>query len=1182
MRSMLVMYGQFDIIKGIVYDAILGVPLIDYMTYQEVFFMKKIRSVLVANRGEIAIRVFRACNEMGIRTIAIYSKEDSLSLHRFRADESYLVGEGKKPVDAYLDIEDIVRIAHEHDVDAIHPGYGFLSENADLAKRCEEEGIIFIGPRVEHLIMFGDKINARIQAKKAGIQYIPGSDGPVMNYAEVERFAKEVGLPIMLKAVNGGGGRGMRMVNNMVDLRDAYDRAKSEAQLAFGNDEIYLEKCIINPKHIEVQIMGDEHGNVIHLYERDCSVQRRHQKVVEVAPAFSLPVELRQRICAAAIKLMKNVNYVNAGTVEFLVTADGNFYFIEVNPRVQVEHTITEMITGIDIVQTQIKVAEGYALDSDTIGIHSQDDIRCLGNAIQCRITTEDPMNNFMPDSGKIMVYRSGGGFGIRLDSGNAYTGAIITPYYDSLLVKTVSYALTHAGAVQKMLRALKEFRIRGVKTNIGFLINVLREQSFVDGSYDVNFIDDHPELFNLPVVQDRGTKLLKYIGETTINGYGGAGHTEKPVFEPLQLPTVPEGPYPDGTKQRFDSLGAEGFCKWVYDQEQIFLMDTTMRDAHQSLLATRVRSIDMLRVLEASSKKLSQLFSYECWGGATFDVAYRFLQEDPWERLREMRAKSPNILLQMLIRGANGVGYTSYPDNVVKQFVQLAAKNGVDVFRIFDCLNSLDNMYETIQAVRETGKIAEVALCYTGDILDPSRSKYDLAYYVNMAKEVAKAGANIVAIKDMAGLLKPEASYRLISALKDVLTVPVHLHTHDGAGNAVGTLCRAVDAGVDIVDGTFSAFAGGTSQPSMSTFYHAIQGKARKLNLDVQAMEEMSRYWASVRPYYKGVDKAEAYPSTSVYFHEMPGGQYSNLHQQAKSVGLGERWQEIQAMYHQVSMMFGDIIKVTPSSKVVGDMALFMVQNNLTEQAIYEKGDILDYPQSVVEFFEGRLGVPYGGFPEKLQKIILKGQKPLSERPGKMLAPVDFEGVRKKLADAGYKHDDEDVNAFCQYDKVFRDYNEKLKIYGDVSVLDTPTFFFGMNKNEEIHVEIEKGKDLIITLINISDPDDSGTRTITFLFNGVEREIQVVDKSIDLQTVSKRKADPTVPGDIGATLSGSVVKILVTKGQKVKKGEPLVVTEAMKMETTITAPLSGTVGEIYATKGQPIISGDCLLEIIE
>ena len=732
------------------------------------------------------------------------------------------------------------------------------------------------------------------------------------------------------------------------------------------------------------------------------------------------------------------------------------------------------------------------------------------------------------------------------------------------------------------MLRVLKEFRIRGVKTNIGFLINVLKSPEFIAGTYNVNFIDDHPELFNLPVVQDRGTKLLKYIGDTTINGYADAGHQDKPAFEALELPTPVEGAYPDGTKQKFDAMGPEKFSQWIKEQQKVFFTDTTMRDAHQSLFATRVRSIDMLRVLETASKKLPNLFSYECWGGATFDVAYRFLYEDPWVRLRQMRKKAPNILLQMLVRGANAVGYTSYPDNVVKNFIDLSAKNGIDVFRVFDSLNSLDNMYGTIQAVRENNKLAEVALCYTGDILDPSRDKYDLKYYVNMAKELQNAGANIIAIKDMAGLLKPEAAYRLVSALKDAVDLPIHLHTHDGSGNAICTYNRAIDAGVDIVDVAYSAFAGGTSQPSMSTLYYALSGKDRQPDLDVDAMEELSRYWATVRPYYKGVDKADAYPNTEVYQHEMPGGQFSNLRQQAKAVGLGDRWNEIKKMYHTVSMMFGDIIKVTPSSKVVGDMALFMVQNNLTEQDVYDKGDVLDFPQSVVEFFEGRIGIPYQGFPEKLQKIVLKGKKPLTERPGKSLAPVDFEAIRQKLTDAGYKHEDEDINAYCQYPKVFKDFNETVKKYGDVSVLDTPTFFFGMKKNEEVHVEIEEGKDLIITLINISDPDDSGVRTITFMFNGAEREIQVQDKSVDMKTVTRRKADPDKAGDIGATLSGSVVKVLVTKGQKVKKGEPLVVTEAMKMETTITSPIDGTVGEIYATKGQAIISGDCLLEVLE
>lgn len=1142
--------------------------------------MKKITSVLVANRGEIAIRVFRACHEMGIRTIAVYSKEDSLSLHRFRADESYLIGKGKKPVDAYLDIEEIIRVAHEHHVDAIHPGYGFLSENADLARRCAEEGITFIGPHIDHLTMFGDKVNARAQAKKAGIRFIPGSDGPVMNFAEVEKFAKDVGFPIMLKAVNGGGGRGMRMAHCMSDLKDAYERAKSEAKLAFGNDEIYLEKYIRNPKHVEVQIMGDEHGNVFHLYERDCSIQRRHQKVVEIAPAFALPRKLRQEICNAAVTLMKNVNYVNAGTVEFLVTPDGDFYFIEVNPRIQVEHTVTEMITGIDIVQTQIKVAEGYALTSDEIGIPSQEAIMCHGNAIQCRVTTEDPLNGFMPDSGKIIAYRSGGGFGVRLDSGNAFTGSIITPYYDSLLVKATTYGLTHAQAVQKMLRELDEFRILGVKTNIGFLTNVLREASFVRGDYDVNFIDDHPELFDLPVVHNRGTKLLKYIGEVTINGYSGKGPEVHPDFTPLELPEPATGDYPQGTKAIFDSRGAEGLAKWVLEQNQVLITDTTMRDAHQSLLATRVRSQDMLRVLETSAKKMPQFFSYECWGGATFDVAYRFLKEDPWKRLRAMRKKAPNVLLQMLIRGANAVGYTSYPDNVVKNFVELAAKNGIDVFRIFDSLNSLDNMKGTIEAVRETGKVAEVALCYTGDILDPSRSKYNLDYYVSMAKALEDAGAHIIAIKDMAGLLKPEAAYALVSALKEAVSVPIHLHTHDGSGNAVTTLCRAADAGVDIVDAAFSALAGGTSQPSMNSFYYAMSGKKNQPQLNIQAAEEMSRYWASVRPYYKGVDKGDPFPNTEVYDCEMPGGQFSNLKQQAKAVGLGDRWNEIKKMYHDVNLMFGDIVKVTPSSKVVGDMTLFMVQNDLTEKDIYERGDSLDYPQSVVDFFEGRLGVPYEGFPEKLQKIILKGRKPLDKRPGALLDPIDFEAVRTKLDNAQYNHTDEDVNAYCQYPKVFKDYEEFIKKYGDVSVLDTPTFFFGMTKNEEITVTLDEGVEPVIKLINVSDPDDRGMRTVTFMFNGAEREIDVIDKNVDQKTIVSKKADPNNPGDVAATLSGSVVTVLVKSGESVKKGQPLVVTEAMKMETTITAPIAGAVGTIYVTKGQAIMSGDCLLEI--
>jgi pyruvate carboxylase len=1142
--------------------------------------LKKIQSVLVANRGEIAIRVFRACNELGIRTVAIYSKEDRLSLHRSCADEAYLVGRGKKPVEAYLDIEDIVRIAHEHHADAIHPGYGFLSENSDLAKRCKEEGIIFIGPNVEHLIMFGDKINARLQAKKANISMIPGSEGPVPDFAAVKAFTEQYGYPIMIKAVNGGGGRGMRMVDCDEELQDAYDRAKSEALTAFGNDEIYIEKYLLNPKHIEVQILGDQHGNIVHLYERDCSVQRRHQKVVEIAPAFALAPELRKNICNAALKLMKNVNYISAGTVEFLVTPDGHYYFIEVNPRIQVEHTVTEMITGIDIVQSQIFIAEGYTLDSEEIAIPAQESIRCEGHAIQCRITTEDPMNDFMPDTGKLIAYRSGGGFGIRLDGGNAFTGSVITPYYDSLLVKATSWALTHEASIQKMTRTLKEFRIRGVKTNIHFLINVLQNKSFIDGSYNVNFIDQHPELFHLTVVHDRGTKLLHYIADTTINGYANVGPKARPIFEPLELPSMPAGGYPKGTKQLLDEMGPEKFSKWIMEQPEVLFTDTTMRDAHQSLFATRVRTKDMLTVLEETSKKLPQFFSYECWGGATFDVAYRFLDEDPWVRLRQMRQKSPNILLQMLLRGANAVGYTSYPDNVVRQFVQLSAKNGVDVFRIFDSLNSLDSMAISIDEVRKCNKIAEVALCYTGDILNPARAKYDLQYYVRMAKELQKAGANIIAIKDMAGLLKPEAAYQLVSALKDAVDLPIHLHTHEGAGNAIFTLGKAVDAGVDIVDVAFSAFANGTSQASGNSLYYALSGNPRKPKLDIDAMEEISRYWATVRPYYKALDKTEPYPNTEVYMHEMPGGQYSNLKQQAQAVGLGERWNDVKKMYHRVNMMFGDIIKVTPSSKVVGDMTLFMIQNELTEQDIFDKGDILDFPASVIEFFEGRIGIPYQGFPKELQRIILKGKKPLEGRPGASLAAVDFEVVRKELADKAVPHTDEDISAYCLYPKVYLDWARFVEQYGDVSVLDTPTFFFGLNRDDEIRVTIEEGKMLIIKLINISEPNDEGVRTVTFDFNGSAREVTVKDKNVNAATVSRKKASRDVLGEVGATLSGSVVKLMVKKGEAVTKGSPLVVTEAMKMETTISAPMAGIVSEIYIKTGSRIESGDCLLEI--
>lgn len=1142
---------------------------------------RKIHKVLVANRGEIAIRVFRACTELGIRTVAIYSKEDTGSYHRYKADEAYLVGEGKKPIEAYLDIEGIIEIAKAHDVDAIHPGYGFLSENIQFAKRCREEGIIFIGPNEEHLDMFGDKVKARRQAELAGIPVIPGSDGPVHSLEEVIHFAETYGYPIIIKAALGGGGRGMRIVRSKSEVKEAYERAKSEAKAAFGSDDVYVEKLIERPKHIEVQILGDYEGNIVHLYERDCSVQRRHQKVVEVAPSVSLSDELRQRICEAAVKLMKNVGYVNAGTVEFLVSGD-DFYFIEVNPRIQVEHTITEMITGIDIVQSQILIADGYSLHSKEVGIPKQEDIRINGYAIQSRVTTEDPLNNFMPDTGKIMAYRSGGGFGVRLDAGNGFQGAVITPYYDSLLVKLSTWALTFEQAARKMLRNLREFRIRGIKTNIPFLENVVQHPKFLSGEYDTSFIDTTPELFVFPRRKDRGTKMLTYIGTVTVNGFPGIGKKKKPVFDKPRIPKVSyKEPIPSGTKQILDEKGAEGLVQWIKEQNRVLLTDTTFRDAHQSLLATRVRTIDLVRIAEPTARLLPNLFSLEMWGGATFDVAYRFLKEDPWDRLLKLRERIPNILFQMLLRSANAVGYKNYPDNVIREFVEKSAQAGIDVFRIFDSLNWVKGMTVAIDAVRQTGKIAEAAVCYTGDILDPGRPKYNLDYYKTIAKELEQAGAHILAIKDMAGLLKPEAAYVLISALKETVDIPIHLHTHDTSGNGIYMYAKAIEAGVDIVDVAVSSMAGLTSQPSANTLYYALEGTKRAPEINIQGLEQLSRYWEDVRKFYQEFESGMNSPHTEVYMHEMPGGQYSNLQQQAKAVGLGDRWDEVKEMYRRVNDMFGDIVKVTPSSKVVGDMALYMVQNNLTEQDIFERGETLDFPDSVVEFFEGYLGQPHGGFPKELQRIILKGREPITVRPGELLEPVDFHKLREELYHVLDREvTDFDVIAYALYPKVFLEYAETVKKYGDISVLDTPTFLYGMRLGEEIEVEIEKGKTLIVKLVSIGQPQADGTRVVYFELNGQPREVIIRDESIKSAVVERIKADRTNPNHIAATMPGTVVKVLVEKGEKVNKGDHLMITEAMKMETTVQAPFSGVIKDIYVKNGDAIQTGDLLIEL--
>lgn len=1142
---------------------------------------RKIRKVLVANRGEIAIRVFRACNELNIRTVAIYSKEDSGSYHRYKADEAYLVGEGKKPIDAYLDIEGIIEIAKATEVDAIHPGYGFLSENLEFARRCEKEGIIFIGPETKHLDMFGDKVKARKQAELAGIPVIPGSDGPVQSLEEVVSFGKEYGYPIIIKASLGGGGRGMRIVRSPEDVKQSYERAKSEAKAAFGSDVVYVEKLIEKPKHIEVQIIGDKEGNTIHLYERDCSVQRRHQKVVEVAPSVSLNKELREELCAAAVKLANNVNYLNAGTVEFLVS-NNSFYFIEVNPRVQVEHTITEMITGVDIVQTQILVAEGYSLHSEKIAIPKQEQITPHGFAIQARVTTEDPLNDFMPDTGRIMAYRSGGGFGVRLDTGNSFQGAVITPFYDSLLVKVSTHALTFKQAVAKMIRNLQEFRIRGIKTNIPFLVNVVKHPKFKKGQYDTSFIDETPELFLFPASKDRGTKMLSYIGNVTVNGFPGIEKKKRPVFDKPRLPKVRlDMPYQNGTKQILTEKGPDGLVNWIKEQNEVLLTDTTFRDAHQSLLATRVRTNDMLHIAAPTAKLIPELFSFEMWGGATFDVAYRFLKEDPWERLLKLREAIPNVLFQMLLRASNAVGYKNYPDNVIREFVEKSAYAGVDIFRIFDSLNWVKGMEVAIDAVRQTGKIAEAAICYTGDILDHTRRKYTLDYYKKLAKELEQQGAHILGIKDMAGLLKPEAAYRLISALKETVDIPIHLHTHDTSGNGIFTYAKAVEAGVDIVDVAISSMAGLTSQPSANSLYYALSGTERKPKVNIHALEQLSHYWEDVRKYYQDFESGMKAPHTEVYLHEMPGGQYSNLQQQAKAVGLGDQWEEVKEMYSRVNQMFGDIVKVTPSSKVVGDMTLFMVQNELTEQDVLTKGMTIDFPDSVVEFFEGYLGQPAGGFPQELQRVVLKGKEPITVRPGELLEAVDFNEIEENLfKELGRPVTGFEIIAHALYPKVFKEYTETAVLYGDVSVLDTPTFLYGMRLGEEIEVEIETGKTLIVKLISIGQPQIDGTRVIYFELNGQPREVIIKDESIKSTVATKIKADPKNNDHIGATMPGTVIKVLVEKGEKVERGDHLMITEAMKMETTVQAPYSGTIKDIYVSNGDSIQTGDLLIEL--
>ena len=1145
--------------------------------------LKHIKKLLVANRGEIAIRIFRAAAELNINTVAIYSNEDKSSLHRYKADESYLVGSDLGPAESYLNIERIIEVAKRAGVDAIHPGYGFLSENEQFARRCAEENIKFIGPHLEHLDMFGDKVKARTTAIKADLPVIPGTDGPIESFEAAKQFAEEAGFPLMIKATSGGGGKGMRIVREESELEDAFHRAKSEAEKSFGNSEVYIERYIDNPKHIEVQVIGDELGNIIHLYERDCSVQRRHQKVVEVAPSVGLSNSLRERICEAAIQLMENIKYVNAGTVEFLVSGD-EFFFIEVNPRVQVEHTITEMITGIDIVKTQILVADGESLFGDRIAMPKQQDIQTLGYAIQCRITTEDPLNDFMPDSGTIIAYRSSGGFGVRLDAGDGFQGAEISPYYDSLLVKLSTHAVSFKQAEEKMERSLREMRIRGVKTNIPFLINVMRNDKFRSGDYTTKFIEETPELFDIAPTLDRGTKTLEYIGNVTINGFPNVEQRPKPDYESTSIPRVSQDRINQlsGTKQILDDQGPRGLADWVRAQEDVLITDTTFRDAHQSLLATRVRTKDMMNIASKTAEVFKDSFSLEMWGGATFDVAYNFLKENPWERLERLRKAIPNVLFQMLLRASNAVGYKNYPDNVIKKFVHESANAGVDVFRIFDSLNWVDQMKIANEAVQEAGKISEGAICYTGDILNVERSNiYTLDYYVKMAKELEREGFHILAIKDMAGLLKPKAANELIGELRAAVNLPIHLHTHDTSGNGLLTYKQAIDAGVDIIDTAVASMSGLTSQPSANSLYYALNGFPRNLRTDIEGLEELSHYWATVRPYYADFESDIKSPNTEIYQHEMPGGQYSNLSQQAKSLGLGGRFDEVKDMYRRVNFLFGDIVKVTPSSKVVGDMALYMVQNDLDESSVLSDGYKLDFPESVVSFFKGEIGQPVNGFNQKLQEVILKGQQPLTERPGEYLEPVNFDEIREELADKQQGEvTEQDVISYVLYPKVYNQYIQTKEQYGDLSLLDTPTFLFGMRNGETVEIEIDTGKRLIIKLETISEPDENGNRTIYYAMNGQARRIYIKDENVKTNANVKPKADKTNPSHIGAQMPGSVTEVKVATGDEVKANQPLLITEAMKMETTIQAPFDGVIKQVTVVSGDAIATGDLLIEI--
>ena len=1146
------------------------------------------RKLLVSNRSEIAIRIFRAATELGLGTVAVYSYEDRFSLHRFKADEAYLIGpaEGGMPVKSYLDIRALIAIAKASGVDAIHPGYGFLSENAELSRACQENGITFVGPTPELLTEFGDKTAAKRLAKAASVPFVPGTEHGLSDPKEIARAVKEIGLPVIVKASFGGGGRGMRVVKTEAEVLPLLEEAMREAGAAFGRGEVFIERYIARAKHIEVQILGDHHGNLVHLWERDCSVQRRHQKVVEIAPGVDLPLELRKSICESAVRLCKTAGYRNAGTVEFLLDLDRHeFFFIEVNPRIQVEHTVTEVVTGIDLVKSQILVAQGHKLHEAPLNIPSQENIVASGWAIQCRITTEDPENHFVPDYGRLTTYRSPGGFAVRLDGGNSFGGAVITPYFDSLLVKCTTWGPTFRDSIRRMDRALREFRIRGVKTNIPFLENLINHPNFVAGNATTTFIDNTPDLFRFSARRDRATKILSYLGDVIINSrpeVKGKYDPKRVLPQPVVPPYKKGAPPPPGLRNKLLELGPEKFAAWTRDQKKLLFTDTTMRDAHQSLLATRVRTFDLLAIADAVAHLLPGLFSLEMWGGATFDTAMRFLQEDPWDRLGQLRQRIPNIPFQMLLRASNAVGYTNYPDNAVVDFTKAAATHGIDVFRIFDSLNWVDNMQVAIEAVRNhTSSICEAAICYTGDIQDPARTKYTLKYYVNLAKELEKMGTHVLAIKDMAGLCKPHAAYELVKALKQEIGVPIHFHTHDTSGINAGTLLRAADAGVDVVDGALASMSGMTSQPNLNSMVAALAHTERDPGLDQDALGRLSDYWEAVREFYYPFEEGMKAPTAEVYHHEMPGGQYTNLRQQAKSMHLESRWRDIADTYAEVNQLFGDIVKVTPSSKVVGDMALFMVTNGLIAKDVLSPEKKLNFPKSVVEMMQGQLGFPEGGWPAKLQKIVLDsaGVKPIKGRPGEKLPPIDWAQTRKKVEDeTGHPVKEADLLSYVMYPQVFLDYARHLSKYDNTSVIPTPSFFYGMQSGDEISVEIEPGKVLIIRYLTTGEPHEDGTRTVFFELNGQPREVTVADRSLEGNLHKQPKADPDDPKHVAAPMPGKISSVAVKKGQAVKEGERLLSIEAMKMETAVYCPRATKIADVLVKPGSLVAARDLLI----